>query len=296
MNIILITAMLKVVVGNLLKAIVFTGLLLLAYYFLYVYPNLLAPNALHSAEKILTTYYNELLDNRLSYTALIQLDASSKNFEDERPVVINRLQTTNDEGMKALENPKELIRVNGAPGEVLKFIDNDLAEAYPNLLEKNRKLLQTQKELIKRLVAFDSILAKIFAYDPIIDLGGLDPKKDKEWLLERVASAKNGIQKIQDNIRTSGEKNSGVENLLVEADQTQARLSELETCVKGNANCDEIKTNLYNQYERLKKQALIAEQLIIKSEESVKLLTDQTNLIFEYEHWLRRINGFQQEI
>lgn len=53
--------------------------------------------------------------------------------------------------------------------------------------------------------------------------------------------------------------------------------------------------NVYRQQEELIKKVLATEKYeeglgILRSEEAIKLLTKQTNLILEYEYWLEKIN------
>jgi hypothetical protein len=286
----------RVTIGIILKVVIFTGLLFVIYYFLFLSPKHQIPNALLDAEKILSTHYNKLIQNRLSYIGLSKLDASSSKFENERVEIIAEMQKTNEDGLKALNDPEQLKKVNGAPSGVLSFLNRDIANAYPTLLEKSKKVYEEQKLFIEKLSILDSTISKLFAYHPETDLGTLDPQKDKELLLERIASAKSGLDMIQENIQALGWKKKEVDKLIGEMNRTQVILTELETSLETNGNGQEKIETLYTQFGSLKSQALLAETSVIRSDESVKLLTKQTNLILEYEYWLGKINSFQEEI
>ena len=288
--------MIKATIGIILKVLICTGLFLAANYPLFLYPKLLISNALINTKRTLSTHYYALLQNRLSYMGLTKLDLSSGNFEDEKSEIIGELQKTNEDGLKNLENPKKLEKVNSAPREILTFLNKDISTAYPSLIEKNKKVYEEKNKFIESLKVIDSTVSKLFAYQPETDFGTLDTNKDKEQLLESITSAKSGLKKIQENLQKLDQKNVEMNKLIEVMDRVQFSLTDIETGLRTNNNTSQKIRNLYNQFSNVKNQALLVELSVIRSDESVKLLTDQTNLILEYEYWLGKINGFQEKI
>ena len=278
-----------------LKIAIFTAILLIVYYFAILKPRLEIPNALLDAERNLSKHYYTLIENRLAYTELTRLDTTSGNFEFEKGEIIAKIKKTNEEGLKNLENPLKLKIVKGAPNETLNFLNEGLPKAYSTLLEKNKKVYLEQKSIIEDLNSFDSKVSKLFAYSPEADLGNLDPVKEKDEMLTRITNAKQGLNKIKDEVLKSDQNNEEVVNLSKEIETAIGLLTQLEDNLKKGTirKTQNIKNSFNNQFRKIKSSAFEAELSIIKSPESVKLLTDQTNLIFEYEFWISKIRGLR---
>ena len=266
-----------------LKTVVFTLILLSGYYFLFLKPKLEIPNALLDARKKLSVHYYTLVENRASYTEFTRLDTTGGNLEYEKGEIIAKIKKTNEEGLKDLENRGFIKKIKGSPSDRLNFLNNDLPKAYYSLLDKNKKIYEEQKNIIESLNKLDSKISKLFAYNPEVDLGKLDLTKDKEQALERSANAKLGLTKIKDEVPKS--------ELSKEIDKTIGLLTQLEDSLKKDSIKESVnvRSAIYNQFGKVKSSALELELAIIKSPESVKILTDQTNLILEYEFWIGKI-------
>lgn len=290
--------MAKRIIVAVLKTVILSSLLLGAYYYFFILPKNRVYNALTKIEKSLSQNYYGLLQNRLSYKSITRLKVTTANFDYARGSIIYELQKSNEEGLKTLNDSTIFLEVKGAPSDTLNFYNKDLATVYPSLLNKNRGVYKEQEKIIKRLKSFDEVFSKIFAFDPESDFGSLDIQKDKEQLLEGVSLAKNGISTTKDKVNSLESKNNEVERLVEKLESIQVFLTALENSIQTE-NLSQYKKYLesfYVKYGDVKSQALIAEQAIIQSEESVKLLTDQTNLIYEYEYWLNKIKSFQEKM
>lgn len=280
-----------------LKAVMLLVVLLTAYYFLFLKPSLEIPNALIDAEKALSRHYNILVENRVAFTGITRLDANSGNLEEEKGNILAKLKITNEEGLKGIENPQQLKLVKGSPNETLNFLNKDLHEAYASLLAKSKNIYDEQKRIIESLTAYEIKVSKLFSYDPRTDFEKLDFQKQKEEVLERLANAKSGLSKIKDDLTKSEEKSS-YRNSVREIDNTIGVLTQFEDSLKTD-NYEEIpniKNALYVQFDNVKKSALDSEMSIIMSPASVELLTDETNLILEYEYWITKIRDVLAKI
>lgn len=127
------------------KALLIFTLLLAGYYFFFLKPQLELPNKLTKTEKVLSEHHTTLLQNRLAFVELTKLNPDSAVFNLEKSNLVGTLQKTNEEGLKALENPT-------IPPEV----DESLSERYIGLLSETKAVYEKQNELLEEVFATNS--------------------------------------------------------------------------------------------------------------------------------------------
>jgi hypothetical protein len=105
-----------------LKIIIFLGLILLGYYFLYLKP-------LKAFNKELSVNYSTLIQNRLAFVQLTQLDPKNVNFNQEKTNLVETIRKTNKEGFAMLEK-------SSRPSNSLILKAKDIFNNQNLLLEK----------------------------------------------------------------------------------------------------------------------------------------------------------------
>src|SRR3989338_8200567 len=178
------------------KIIVFSLILLGGYYLLFLGPSLALPRAYLQAQELFSKHRAALVQNRVVLVDLARLDISSSNFYDKKTSLFSTLQKTNEEELRAIDNESDISRMTGAPNTLIAFLNNDMRDALPPLLEKARDVLTRQQALIQLFLETDAIVSDLLRYDAAQDLGALDPANDKDKLIARATDAAGGIGNI----------------------------------------------------------------------------------------------------
>lgn len=269
------------------KTLIFTLVLLAVYYFSFIRPELALPNALVKSQSILASQHFNLLQNRLTLLELTRSDSTAANFNEEKSDLLSKLDKSNKDGLKQLKAETKLPKIYRPFDQTSDFLNNQLAQAYLDLAEKNRRLLQNQQLLIRDLVSLDNKMRNIFLYDPEIDLIQLNLATQKTELIKRSQSAIGGLTKIKAEVASVGE--SG--DLAAKIDEANQSLEDLMAQLENNdlQAANRTRVNLVNKFVDLKKIAQMTEANFVKSDRSVSLLVDQTNILLEYDYWLSQI-------
>lgn len=269
-----------------IKVIIFSAVLFAGYYFLFLAPSLSLPKAFLEAQNQFASHRSLLLENRVALVGLTKLNPASANFNNEKNNLLQTLITTNENALVSLEKTPSMPHISGAPSEFLAFLNNDLNDALPPLLEKERSILQEQQTLINDLIALDSAISNIFIYNASQDIGALDPISDKDELEERFARAYNGLVNITENL----------DNLTI--DYTE--ISVLQDKIKKTQNLLQKRyppqREIVDHFIDLREYALAVFIAPIKSSKNITTLTRQTNLILEYDFWLTKISNKQAQL
>ena len=258
------------------------------------------PKALLELQSMLAEHRHRLLQNRLALVGLTRLNPASASLGEQQAELIESLVTTRQEEFAALDSKSKLPTIAGAPTEFLTFLNRDLSVAFSPLLEKTRMILGEQQALIDELSGFTAAISDIFYYNPGLDLGNLDISADKEEIIERANGARFGLENISKNFEKLelGVTSDEIERMKKEI---QATREELESLIYQLENGEysaarTARGAVINHFYTLKQLALDAQNTLIRSDSSVKLLTQQTNLILEYDFWLKKISRYQARL
>jgi len=264
-----------------LKVIIFLLVLFGGYYIFFLAPKLALPNAYLETQKIFTEHKTNLVQNRVILIELAQLTENSDNLFNKETKLLQQLQETNEKGIGSLEKNQKIPHISGASNKFLNFLNNDLSNAFLSLLLKERQILEEQQDLIFSLVKFNSITADLLRYNSEQDLGKFNLTMQKEEITLRVKNAKIGVKKIAENLNTFEQEMKEITLLQKELQKTQNIVNTKE---------------LIRQFKTLKEKVLFVQFALIRSDASIKLLTRQTNLILEYEFWLKQISIYQAKL
>ena len=281
-----------------IKTTLVTLCLLLGYYFLILKPQLALPTALLNAQKTLTLHHTNLLQNRLALTELTRLHPNSSALSQEKRRLIQTLKTTNEQGLKAVIEHNSLPEIKGAPSPPLTFLNTQLGQAFPDLLEQTRQVFNKQQNLITNLDNLDTETANLFSYSPQQDLDQLELSADKKSAITRANAAIQGLDKIAQDLNQLDLDLPEIQTLQTKMLTTQQTLEDFITQLQEEnfAAAAETKNQILLHFAQLKRQALDAQIGLIKSTISINLLTAQTNLILQYDFWLQQISENQAQL
>lgn len=275
-----------------LKTIVFSGLLLGAYYQWWLKPRLELPHALASAEQLLATRQASLLQNRLALLELLRFDPASATLEMTQRDLLSRINAAREEGEKLLAQEIPLPSLKGLPSEQVRFVNSDLPHALNQLRDQHRAVLGGQKELYERLAAFHQQTAKLYQYNPADDMGGIDVTTETQAILTRAQAAYEGLGKISEALKTTDLPAAERSQLNAVLMRSRGQLIVLtEAARRGNpAEIEAARSSFINDFTQVKKAVLSAQNSFITSDAAVAHLTQHTNVLLSYNFWLVKIN------
>jgi len=107
-----------------------------------------------------------------------------------------------------------------------------------------------------------------------------------------------GFEKISENIKLLNITQNEIDELRDEIQQTRTTLESLINQIEGDEllRANDSRTEAINRSYALKRRALAAQAALIRSDKSVELLTRQTNLILEYDFWLKKVRYYQARL
>lgn len=263
-----------------IKATVISLLLLSGYYLLVLQPRYAAFRSLTQTETTIAALHTNLLQNRLAFIELTQLDATSLSFDDEKGALLDTLNITREEGAKLSSAPTSIPKVHGLGDSSIFFVNSELPDTLNRLKQSHYDILKAQQSTFEVVAAIDSTLHNIFKYSPASDLGNLDPTTQSEVITTRAKNAISGLSGISQKLQS-------IKTNLPEINQLQSQLSTTQATL-GALTSDNL-SDTYSDFANLKQTALNAQLAPIRSPESISFLTSQTNLLNDYEKLLDKL-------
>lgn len=262
------------------------------FYFFSLKPKLILPTKLLEMEKVLTKAQANLLQNRLSIMSLVNLDPKSSYFSGYKEDSLNKATETANMGVEELKQPT---KIQTPPGETSDLL-NDLYEQLPLLISENKEIYEKQRAYLDQLVEINDINKNIYTYNPQLDLGSVDLEKNTDEAIDRTYRAIEGLESIKTDLAEYDAKSTvSLSNTISE---TQSLLQVLATHLENNdlASAGQTFSAISEGFGKMRELGLGMELTIIRSPEMITLLTDQTNLILQYEFWLKKINLAQKDL
>jgi hypothetical protein len=273
-----------------LKGAAFLLLFLSVYYVFFLRPETRLARRLAAAETELSSVRNALLDNRLSLVGLARLDPDTETFAIAQTDLLDRLARSNEAGLAGIEGKAAPSAISGGRGgTALAFYDDHLLPARADLLARTAEFYRTQKPAIERLKETDRILLEPIAYHPEADF-----KKDVATAEERERFTNFTEDAIVDLDAFSKDAAS-----LPEADRkpivsavtaTKKSLEALLGQVRsGRQDLSAAEKDVLKKFTVLRTAAIKAESAFLRQPDTVELLTQETNLLLEYDFWLENV-------
>lgn len=273
------------------------GLLTCAYYFFWLKPRVQTPNALIAAQTALYAQRQNLVASRLALLELARLQTNGALTHAHADILGNIASS-----YEQLQNnpPTELPYkpIQGAPTGSIQFTNQILPAAFDNLQKRHIKVAESQQPLVISLSEANDKLVNVYAYNPSLDIGNLDPEIESEQIRERAAAARDGLQNILDAI--SSLDLPALEKGILEQEM-RMMLRSLDSLISATNQNDidgiqSAREQFIDQFVRVQAAALTSEQALLHSPEAVNMLTDLTNTILIYDFWLGRINQELQRL
>ena len=137
--------MTKRIIGVFFKTLFISLAIFSTYYFFFLKPKIELTQNRSETIKILSLHKDTLIQNRIAYITLTQLDADSANFNAEKVGAVNTLKTTRENGLSDIENNKVIPNVN-----------KELYNRLPYLLSDLKRVYEEQNEILEAVYATES--------------------------------------------------------------------------------------------------------------------------------------------
>jgi hypothetical protein len=212
-----------------------------------------------SARKILVQERTKLAQNKLNFVGLTRTRPGQQNAEELRKSVSARLAE--------LEKPLKF---------PLYFGDVDrLGDKLETWRLKERDVLAVQKAILEETGPFSAAVYNIYMYVPESDLA--------TEAAERSAKAVQGLETIFEKVsalKLPEDKTLAWRNQLR---RTQDRLKE----VAGGGRTESVT----GAWKELINESYKLEMSYYSSSKAVQMLTDETNLLLEYDYWVTKLGS-----
>lgn len=255
------------------------------------------PKTITDAEKFVAKRHLALVENRVAIKALTDLEVNTSVFANQKSELVQKIKSSNQSALETLSQDYKGRNINlEADKELINFFNTELPKKLEQLSTGGTAVLQEQQSTIEKLTAIDSVIANIYNYNPQTDLGGLDPASNQDELLQKSYNAKVGLENIDQALVNL--TNEPAVLILTQLRPSLAILEELinETENDNFSQARTVKRGFIDGFEELQEFSFNQELSLIKSIETIKLITKQTNIILEYEFILQKINKLQQII
>ena len=279
----------------LLKSLIFTAVLVVGYIGLFIIQTNQLPNFLKEAETHVSEHYVTLLENRLALTELSRLSTNSPNFSNQQQELLSKLKETNKAELKLVNKQKEPSSFFFPTTNKFSVFNSDISKPFAAILKKSKNLLEKQQSLLKKIENFDLIISNIYSYDPSTDLGNLDLQGEDKDIVERSKSAMKGLKDIDKalgNLQIEKKKKTLLRGQIKENLELLGKLAkEAQSGQLDEANTTRGK--LITQFSKLKKSTFDFEISLIKSNGSIGLLIEQTEILDGYMDLLNKISDLR---
>lgn len=269
----------------------FTSLALIFGYLCYLIPLSLFARNINTFEKEVGEIQAMLMENRLAMVEFAKLNVDDKDFGEKRINLISKLAKTQEELTNKLNSSKKIeISLKAVKKDQVTFINQEAK----NLLNESKDVIENQKKNLDRLYTLEENFFNIFYYDPELDF--IDPINSENLgeNEERISLAIEGFKKIQTNLSTlniDGNLTSQVDSTIYNFEQALTNINN-NNLTQSNYYIEEIK----EEYSNLKNRAFQEELNIISSEENIKNLTKQTNLLIRVNYLMKETDKLKLEI
>ena len=276
----------------LLKIVAFFIFITGLYYLVYLLPLINSAKVLSSAKNAAQEAYFILSANRVSFTQLAKLDPVSPLYTDQKDSAFARVVETQEKSASLKE-----VKINTflTRRKTKKFINNEFIKTYPELIKSTKAILEKQKQNLDEYKSLDGILGNIYLSNPETDLKSDDLSTDREKLAERAAAAAEGLGKISDNLDSSQLATS---KLIGKINYSITLLNAFSVSLNKNQidSAQKQISAFIKDYSEVKKEAAYLQTSTLTSNESVKILLTQTQLLQKYEELIAKIEEEQRNL
>ncbi len=267
-------------------------LISLIYFLFLLKPALDSAKSLSEAEVKISTQQFILQQNKTAHLGLLQLDIKSPQFTVNQQNLTESLDNSEAIILNS-QNKSELKSISG--NKSTKVLLNEINKDLPSLNEKSIETVNRRQPFEEDYKKLNLIFGKIFEYNPSVDLANFN---DLESLGERAASAAKGLNGISDELKKEKLKGELTVQFDNEINKEVLILEQLSMVTKNNntARAKTLANSFISEYPKLKMEAKKILDSPLKSLTALTILTDETNLILNYEYLNNKINKAQQNI
>jgi hypothetical protein len=238
------------------------------YYYFLLRPALALPSRNLELKKVLVGQHDLLVGNRILVTGLTKVSPTSSSVGGDVFGIIASIRETNEGAQKEVD----IESISGIRG-----IDSEEVE---KLLEDTRRFYQEQELLIKDISDYSTKIELLLSHTTQKNLRELVFTGDRGDLIESTYGVRNSLEGIRKNSDNLGSE------MEVFLNDSIFLLGEFVEAIETDdiTKADKIRWDLIIKFDEMRDMALESVKEIVRNEQSVRLLTMQTNLIYKYDH------------
>jgi len=151
----------------------FLALIGVVFYQFYFIPRQVLPTKLLEIEQVLARNSLNLVQNRVSLVEIVNLNAASPLFGEEKGTLLAIISNSNSGGLEKVLSSVSVSTIIGLPIGNINLINNEIINEIPNLLNSSKEIYERQQVFLKQIKSINSVNENIYNYSPLRDLGDL---------------------------------------------------------------------------------------------------------------------------
>jgi hypothetical protein len=271
--------------------------LLIAFYIFSIMPRQVYVSQFNTFERDILTKKSVLSENRTLTDQYIGLDPTLATFESDKTKILEKLVNSNDKLSKTFVESGPIKPPFFANNKLKEFIRN-ISGSEIRLAEDVKSFIGIQDSVLNKLTNINELIGKIYGYDPATEFSLYSFPDSNEDVNEAVAVISAGIKNLRDQSKNLNSQTMVYKEFDSQIAIVLADLEIIGNLVKTNAENDVIQASVndFNRsYRKLKFDTFAIELEVFKSDEVLKMLADEANVIDGYNALLEQIADFKKE-
>ena len=142
----------KSVTRLLVKVVLFSAVIFIAYYLLFIRSDLILPKALSDAEKFVAKQHLALVENRVAIKAFVDLEVDGSGFANQKSELVQKIKGSNQSALDVLGQDYKGRKINlEADKELINFFNTELPKKLKQLSAEGTTVLQKLQQTIENL-------------------------------------------------------------------------------------------------------------------------------------------------
>lgn len=287
------------------KIIIRTTILFIVFAFLYllifVLPGLTVKKELVKLEKAIYPKYYQLSFNRSFQMQYLSLKTESMSFSSDKNIILDKIVSSGTDASAEVVKTYKSGFLFFPKREVVTNLDyiKDRDKEYSS---KISDILLKEKVGIEKVRKLASAFGNFYLYDIGVDFYGLQSTSDsdREIMVERLNNSNEGLLKVVeklDELEKTGDYGGDLTKVKDNIKELAQNFLWMEDDLKtGNIlSYESIFNSTIEDYEKARKESFQLEQSIFSSNDHLRILADEKDIIQKYEILLDKINQMQGE-
>ncbi|PIT88835.1 MAG: hypothetical protein COU27_03520 [Candidatus Levybacteria bacterium CG10_big_fil_rev_8_21_14_0_10_36_7] len=282
----------------LFRSVFVSAVFFIFYFFLILWPAITIQHDLNTAKKNISQKYFSLIKIKTTISNLTKLNPESELFYGKNRLLVENIKQTITGGVqseKAVLPEKKGFSFGLT--EQKTFLYSTFPEIWDDLNKKNTSILVKEQPIIENLTSFNNVLDIVFTYNPKQELEDISVWNRYDELIAKIQSGRERMEDVKKNLEQHSISKKRKDQLLESISDFDKQMQNVSFFARQKSRVSFLNAlnNVQNSYNTVKKSSYIAELSLIRSKDSIEIITRHTNLILEYKFWLEKIDELQKK-